>query len=252
MKKGRLPFEILHEDRDVIVIDKPAGLLTTHTKLHGRLARESQPTAENFLNDYVRKGQSKSRLRVWLVHRLDRDTSGVMMFAKSEAVAEAMRAKWNEITEKAYFALVEGEMDSDAGTFESWLKEDADGYRVRSVAPGTPGAKLARTEWRRISRKGGDTLVEAVLKSGRKNQIRVHFADAGHPVVGDTKYGGRKAPRLCLHSLRLAFVHPATGRRLAFESAHPAFLWYNITPMSGILASCGTRGGSNAAEGRGE
>ena len=97
-----LPFEILYEDRDVVVIDKPAGLLSTHTRLAGRREREAQPTAENFLNGYLRKGQAKSRLRVWLVHRLDRETSGIMMFAKSEEVAERFRADWNRLTEKKY------------------------------------------------------------------------------------------------------------------------------------------------------
>jgi tRNA pseudouridine32 synthase/23S rRNA pseudouridine746 synthase/23S rRNA pseudouridine1911/1915/1917 synthase len=96
--KQRLPFEILYEDKDVIVIDKPAGLLTTHTKLYGRAAREAQSTAENYLNNYVRKGQLKSRNRVWLVHRLDRETSGVMIFAKSEDIAEYFRSDWNNIT----------------------------------------------------------------------------------------------------------------------------------------------------------
>ena len=132
-KKHRLPFPILFEDDDVIVIEKPAGLLATHTKLVGRLARESQLTAENLLNDYVRKGQAKSKKRVWLVHRLDRETSGVMMFAKSEEVAEKFRADWASLTEKTYRARVEGLLEEESGTFESYLLEDADGYRVRSV-----------------------------------------------------------------------------------------------------------------------
>jgi len=210
--KIRLPFSILYEDRDVIVIDKPAGLLATHTKLAGRAAREAQATAENYLNDYVRKGQPKSRKRVWLVHRLDRDTSGVMMFAKSEDVAEYFRGDWNNLTEKTYLARVEGALDSDGGMFESWLREDADGYKVRSVKEGAPGAKLAKTEWKRLSEGDGWTLVEVKLRSGRKNQIRVHFSESGHPVVGDVKYGGRKADRLWLHSQKLAFRHPHTGK----------------------------------------
>ena len=219
--KTRLPFPILHEDRDVIVIDKPAGMLTTHTR-----AKESN-TAEEWLNDYVRKGQAKSRLHVWLVHRLDRETSGVMMFAKSEAIAEAFRANWNELTEKTYLARVEGEIAEERGVFESWLKEDGDGYKVRSVkgpdAARTPrlrskAPKLARTEWRKISIEDGTTLVEVTLKSGRKNQIRVHFSEAGHPVVGDVKYGGQKASRLYLHSSRLRFKHPHTGQWLEFKS----------------------------------
>ena len=217
--KNHLPFPILYEDRDVIVIDKPAGMLTTHTR-----AKESN-TAEEWLNDYVRKGQAKSRKHVWLVHRLDRETSGVMMFAKSEEVAEAFRANWNELTEKTYVARVEGELAEERGVFESWLKEDEDGYKVRSVAgpaqngrAGKSGAKLARTEWRKLSVEDGTTLVEVTLKSGRKNQIRVHFSEAGHPVVGDVKYGGQKASRMYLHSARLRFRHPMSGTWLEFKA----------------------------------
>ena len=228
-KKHRLPFPILFEDDDVIVIEKPAGLLATHTKLVGRLARESQLTAENLLNDYVRKGQAKSRKRVWLVHRLDRETSGVMMFAKSEEVAEKFRADWANLTEKTYLARVGGLLEEESGTFESYLLEDADGYRVRSVAApdarrtsrGARTPKLARTEWRRISTTDGTTLVEVKLKTGRKNQIRVHFSEAGHPVIGDEKYGGERASRLYLHALSLRFRHPRTGEWLEFTAPPP-------------------------------
>ena len=236
-KKHRLPFPILFEDDDVIVVDKPAGLLTTHTKLAGRAAREGQFTAENILNDYVRKGQLKSRKRVWLVHRLDRDTSGVMMFAKSEAVAEKFRADWANLTEKTYLARVEGIIAEESGVFESHLLEDPDGYRVRSVNvnlgsisqssnppirqsvnPPIRQPRYARTEWRRLSVKSGTTLVEVKLKTGRKNQIRVHFSEAGHPVVGDVKYGGKRADRLHLHAKSLRFRHPRTGEWLEFSS----------------------------------
>ena len=220
--KRRLPFPVLYEDRDVVVIDKPAGMLTTHTR-----AKESN-TVEAWLNDYVRKGQLRSRLHVWLVHRLDRETSGVMMFAKSEEVAERFRANWSELTEKTYVARVEGELSEDSGFFESYLQEDADGYRVRSVpAPSTVSRlkskvlrppKLSRTEWRKLSSEEGTTLVEVTLKSGRKNQIRVHFSEAGHPVVGDVKYGGRKASRLYLHSAKLRFKHPKSGKWLEFKA----------------------------------
>ena len=219
--KTRLPFPILFEDRDVIVIEKPAGMLTTATR-----AKESN-TAEEWLNDYVRKGQAKSRKRVWLVHRLDRETSGVMMFSKSEEVAETFRANWNELTEKTYLARVEGELAETHGVFESYLQEDADGYKVHSVPqPLKPLKrfkplnlpKLARTEWRKLSVEDGTTLVEVTLKSGRKNQIRVHFSEAGHPVVGDVKYGGQKASRLYLHSVRLRFRHPHTGGWMEFRS----------------------------------
>jgi len=222
VRPRRLPFEILYEDRDVIVIDKPAGLLTTHTKLFGRAAREAQLTAENVLNDYVRKGQAKSSRRVWLVHRLDRETSGVMMFAKDERFAEALRARWNELTVKTYLARVEGVLEAEAGIFDSPLREDDDGYRVRPV-PVARGGRPARTDWKRLSVARGTTLVEVSLKSGRKNQIRVHFAAAGHPVVGDVKYGARPAPRLCLHARRLAFTHPFTGKAFAFEATATCF-----------------------------
>lgn len=220
--RQRLPFPILYEDRDVVVIDKPAGMLTTKTR-----AKETN-TAEEWLNDYVRKGQAKSRKHVWLVHRLDRETSGVMMFAKSEEVAEAFRSNWNELTEKTYLARVAGEMKDEKGVFESYLLEDADGYKVRSVpAPSSVSRpkskvlrqpKLARTEWRRLSTEDGTTLVEVILKSGRKNQIRVHFSEAGHPVIGDVKYGGEKASRMYLHSAKLRFRHPMRGEWLEFEA----------------------------------
>lgn len=215
MRHTPLPFPILFEDDDLLVIAKPAGLLTTHTKLWGRAARESQRTAENLLNDYLRKGQAKSRKRVWLVHRLDRETSGVMMFAKSEAVAEDFRAQWNDVTEKTYCARVSGLLEEESGVFESYLRDDARTMKVRSVKP--PFGKLARTEWRRLSTCDGTTLVEVKLKSGRKNQIRVHFSEAGHPVIGDVKYGGERASRLYLHALTLRVKHPRTGTWMEFS-----------------------------------
>ena len=147
------------------------------------------------------------------------------MFAKDERVADAFRERWGELTEKTYLARVEGEIPEEQGVFESHLLEDADGYRVRSVAQ---GGRLARTEWRRLSVEDGTTLVEVKLKSGRKNQIRVHFAEAGHAVAGDAKYGGAPSARtrwkgLCLHAWRLAFIHPRTGRRMFFETSLPPF-----------------------------
>lgn len=214
MKSKFLPFEIIHEDKDLIVIDKPEGLLTTNTRLVGRAAREAQPTAENFLNQYVRKGQARSSKRVYLVHRLDRETSGIMMFVKDERLAEHIRDNWNALTEKTYVATVEGKLDGDSGVFESLLKEDDDGYKVRSVKA---GGKLARTEWKRLSEtRTGNTVVEVALKSGRKNQIRVHFSEAGHPVLGDVKYGGKKADKLYLRSVKLVFTHPFTKKRFEF------------------------------------
>ena len=209
-------IRILHEDPDVIVIEKPAGLLVQALR-HGR-----EPSVEAILTDYVRKGQWKSRKQVYLVHRLDRETSGVMMVAKTEAVQDYFRSNWNELTEKTYLVRVEGTLAADHGAFESWLYEDADLF-VRSTPDKTKG-KYARTEWRVVQGSDPSTLVEAVLKTGRKNQIRVQFADAGHPVVGDAKYGhGTKGQPLCLHAWKLKFVHPHSHRELSFETELPLF-----------------------------
>jgi len=227
-------IKIIFEDNDLIVLEKSVGLLTCETR------RGGEYTVESALTDYVRKGQSKSRRQVYLVHRLDRETSGVMMVAKSEEVQEYFRSNWNEITEKTYLARVVGKMDSEHGVFESYLVEDPRSLKVHSVPSAqSANAKFARTEWRvlpdplaGLRAYGGTTLVEARLHSGRKNQIRVHFAEAGHPVLGDAKYfaPGEQPPRsakhgmrLCLHSLSLAFVHPRTGERMEFSSAAPDF-----------------------------
>jgi len=225
-------IRILHEDPDVIVIEKPAGLLVQALR-HGH-----EPSVETILTDYVRKGQWKSRKQVYLVHRLDRETSGVMMVAKSEAVQDYFRSNWNELTEKTYLARVMGTLPAASGIFESYLYEDQDLF-VRST-PDKSRGKYARTEWRVIqgtdpsARVGTDptTLVEAILKTGRKNQIRVQFADAGHPVLGDAKYGpsqrgqtlhGQRGQTLCLHAWKLAFVHPHKRQKMFFETKLPNF-----------------------------
>ncbi len=219
-------IRILHEDADVIVIEKAAGILSQATR------RGEAYSVEEALSDYVRRGQWKSSKHVYLVHRLDRETSGVMMVAKSEAVQEWFRSHWNEVTTKVYLARVEGALSAASGVFESYLRED-ENYFVRSVKNETFG-KFARTEWRVVkgpaapaegARKGAATsLVEVTLKSGRKNQIRVHFSEAGHPVVGDAKYG--HAPRtatLCLHAWKLAFEHPRTHEVCSFEAPPPTW-----------------------------
>ena len=221
-RKGRLRgIDILYEDEDVIVIEKAAGVLVQETRSGGGY------TVEWALSDYVRKGQAKSRKRIYLVHRLDRETSGVMMVAKTPEVQDYFRTRWSEVTEKTYLARVSGQMPSESGVFESLLAEDTDGYRVRSVKDPQKG-KLSRTEWERVSVQGNTTLVRVNLKTGRKNQIRVHFAEAGHPVAGDAKYGtgavvGKRNGGLCLHAWRLSFVHPRTGELMSFETDLPPF-----------------------------
>ena len=211
-------LKIIHEDIDVIVIEKEAGLLTCETR------RGDERTVENLLTDYVRKGQAKSSKRVFLVHRLDRETSGIMMVAKSEKVQSYFRDNWNELTTKIYLARVEGLIPEDSGVYESYLAEDENLF-VRSVKDPSKG-KLARTEWEVISRDDKTTLVKISLKSGRKNQIRVHFREAGFPIVGDTKYGNQKKfkhARLNLHASKLSFIHPHTKKEVSFETPLPFF-----------------------------
>ena len=209
-------IEILHEDPDVIVIEKAAGILSCATRRGGE-----EYSVESALTDYMRKGQAKSRKRVYLVHRLDRETSGVMMVAKTPEVQEHFRSNWNDLTEKTYLARVHGHLEKKEGAFESYLAENPKTLMVRSVKNPAYG-KFARTLYRVLSEDRATSLVEVQLKSGRKNQIRVHFAEAGHPVVGDARYGHDRGA-LLLHAWRLAFVHPHSGRRLEFETALPRF-----------------------------
>lgn len=206
---------MLHEDPDVIVVEKAAGILSCATRRGGGY------TVEDALGDYVRKGQLRSRKQVYLVHRLDRETSGVMMVAKTPEVQEYFRSNWNELTEKTYLARVHGVLSEKEGLFESYLAEDQKTLLVRSVKNPKYG-KLARTLYRVLSEDGGTSLVEVRLKSGRKNQIRVHFSENGHPIVGDSRYGKDRGG-LMLHSWRLAFIHPHTGKRMFFETERPAF-----------------------------
>ncbi len=213
-------IRILHEDDDIIVVDKAAGVLSQATRC-GAAARMREHTVEDALGDWVRKGQSKSRKCVYLVHRLDRDTSGVMMVAKSEEVQDYFRSNWNQITEKTYLARVEGRMDAPSGAFESYLTEDPKTLNVYSVADPERG-KLARTEWEVLEDGRNTSLVKVNLKSGRRNQIRVHFSEAGHPICGDVRYGNA-GRGLCLHAWRLSFIHPRTRETCTFEADPPSW-----------------------------
>ena len=206
---------ILHEDPDVIGVEKSAGILSCATR-HG-----GEHTVEDALNDYVRKGQSRSRKQVYLVHRLDRETSGIMMVAKTPEVQEYFRSNWNELTEKTYLARVHGGLEEKEGEFVSYLAEDPRTLLVRSVKNPKYG-KLARTLYKVLSESKLTTLVEVQLKSGRKNQIRVHFSENGHPIVGDSRYGKDRGD-LMLHSWKLVFVHPHNGRKMCFETERPSF-----------------------------
>lgn len=207
-------LEILHEDRDLFVVNKEPGVLTTETR------RGDTFTAENVLNDYVRKGCARSSKHVWLVHRLDRETSGVLLFAKTEEAQQALKDNW-KATEKLYLAAVRGHLKEKSGVLSSYLAENEDQFVFSVVDPNK--GKLSQTAYAVIKETPAFSLVKIRLLTGRKNQIRVQFAERGHPVVGDPKYG-RKDPfreRLCLHAKSIAFDHPHSGKRLFFDTPTP-------------------------------
>ena len=204
---------ILHEDDDVIVVVKSHGLLTVATE------RERETTAQAYLNAYLKE---KGGERIHVVHRIDRETSGALVFAKNFAAREALKEKFAaHDVERVYIAVIEGELDPPKGTIRSHLRERKD-LRMESVEA-HPDAKLAVTHYRTIESNGAYSLLEIRLETGRKNQIRTHLAEAGHPVVGDRMYGSTVNPlgRLGLHAKVLGFDHPRTGKRLVFTVPVP-------------------------------
>jgi tRNA pseudouridine32 synthase/23S rRNA pseudouridine746 synthase/23S rRNA pseudouridine1911/1915/1917 synthase len=209
-------LKILHEDRDVIVVEKPCGLLTIGTD------RDKSRTVHTILNDYVRKGDHRSRNRAYIVHRLDRETSGILILAKSEAAKIYLQEHWQE-TDKRYLAVVHGSLTQKAGTISSHLVENS-ALTVYSTTAAGQG-KLSHTEYTVLKESRGFSLLEIHLLTGRKHQIRVHFSEMGHPVVGDRKYGkGRdNHGTLALHARSLSFSHPVNGRRMTFETGIPDF-----------------------------
>lgn len=228
----RLPagIAILHEDSDVMVVKKPAGLLTIGTD------RDKTRTLHTILNDYVRKGDPRSRNRVYIVHRLDRETSGILLFAKSEPVKALLQKNWEE-TEKSYLAVVHGSILPKTGEIVSYLKENS-AFSVYSTPDPSQG-KLSRTEYTVLKVTKGFSLLEIRLLTGRKHQIRVHFSEKGHPVAGDRRYGkaGDSSPNLALHARSLSFTHPGTGTRMTFTTGLPE----SIVRLVGGDCAVGTR-----------
>jgi tRNA pseudouridine32 synthase/23S rRNA pseudouridine746 synthase/23S rRNA pseudouridine1911/1915/1917 synthase len=207
---------ILYEDRDILVVDKPAGLLTIAT------AKEKSHTVYFMLTDYVRKGCSKSRSRLFIVHRLDRETSGVLVLAKNKGAKLFLQGHWQE-TEKKYLGVVHGWLEKKSDTITSYLAENR-AHVVYSTTD-TKKGKLAHTAYRVLKERKGFSLLEVSPLTGRKNQIRVHLAGIGHPVVGDKKYGKKDEShtRLALHARSICFRHPFSGEQLAFEAEVPAY-----------------------------
>ncbi|OEU69513.1 MAG: RNA pseudouridine synthase [Desulfuromonadales bacterium C00003093] len=222
LRKGNRPAKkrqpkgltILHEDKDILVVEKPAGLLTIGTE------RDKSRTAHYLLNDYVRKGNPKSRNRVYVVHRLDQDTSGILLFAKSEQAKKFLQEHWQQ-TDKHYLAIVHGRLTPKEGMISSCLAENA-AHRVYST-PDTAKGKLSHTAYKVLKETKGFSLLEIHLLTGRKHQIRVHFAEKGHPVAGDRKYGNRDvgSKRLALHARSISFTHPFSGRPMTFDTGMP-------------------------------
>ncbi len=207
---------ILYEDIDIIVIDKTAGLLTMGTD------REKEKTAYFMLNDYVKKGNSRSRNRIFIVHRLDRDTSGLLVFAKNEKAKRYLQDNW-EGFDKKYIAVVHGVFQEKKGTITSYLAENKS-YRVYSVTDPEKG-KFSKTGYQVIKESEKYSLLEITLFTGRKNQIRVHLSEKGHPVAGDKIYGekDKSVKRLALHSASLKIIHPFSHKEMVFKSEIPPY-----------------------------
>jgi RluA family pseudouridine synthase len=206
-------LEILYEDDAIIVINKDAGLLSIATD------KEKRRTAHHQLMDHVKRENPQNR--IFVVHRLDKETSGVMMFAKSEKVKRKLQDNWKELVkERSYVALVEGEVKQEEGTIKSRLKESKT-HKMYSIQDGD--GQLAITHFRRIQSNSLYSLLEVKLDTGRKNQIRVHLSDLGHPIVGDKKYGAKSNDigRLGLHAKILSFQHPITGQLMLYRADVP-------------------------------
>lgn len=207
---------ILYEDRDIIVVDKVSGLSTASAD------RGEENTAEYRLNHYVRKGVQKSKNRVFIVHRLDRDTSGVLVFAKSDKVKSFLQDKWPQFKRK-YQVVVHGTLDDKEGVITSYLAENSI-HKMYSVTDPKKG-ELARTGYKVLRESANYSLLEIDVLTGRENQIRAHFSEQGCPVVGDKRYGqkqkGSKKLALQLHSI--AIVHPHSKEEMTFEARVPGF-----------------------------
>lgn len=208
-------MRMVYEDEHLIVIDKNAGLLSMASD------NEKYLTAYNILSNYV-KSQKPSN-RIFIVHRLDRDTSGLMMFARSEKVQSLLQRDWKRnVTDRTYVALVEGEVSEPEGIIKSYIYESKSLIMHSTKNP--EKGELAITRYRLLKSGSSYSLLEVTLETGKKNQIRLHLQEIGHSIAGDKKYGATTSPigRLGLHASVLAFIHPLTGKEMRFESRIPA------------------------------
>jgi 23S rRNA pseudouridine1911/1915/1917 synthase len=210
-KKISLPYPVLYEDQYVIVIDKPAGISTSST--------DGSKNIQDNISEFLKR-LSNDKVRSYVVHRLDKEVSGVLLFAKSHDIMEAIKEKWED-TEKHYYALVEGVPLKREDTIKSWLIEDKS-QKVHSTRE-TPNAKFSVTNYKILKPVNPYTLLDIKTDTGRKNQIRVHLSDIGCPIVGDRKYGASDdfIRRVRLHAYSLSFPHPVTGKTIIVQSPMP-------------------------------
>ena len=208
-------LRIVHLDDAVVVVDKPTGLLSMGSE------REKEKTAHRILNEHLKKLTKSRQQQAFIVHRLDRETSGLMLFARNASVQAALQHDWKNVT-KRYLAIVEGLIAHSQGTLKDRLVE-TESFAVRRV---DQGGELAITHYRVLRRAGNRSLLELTLETGRKHQIRVQLAAFGHPIIGDRRYSmsGDPAPRLALHAGELKFRHPVTGAPMEFRSSLPGQL----------------------------
>jgi 23S rRNA pseudouridine1911/1915/1917 synthase len=208
-------LRIIFEDQYLIVVEKREGLLTVST------GDSDETTAFSILKTHVKKSSPANR--IYVVHRLDRETSGVIMFAKTKEVQLILQENWHRIvTRRIYVALVEGKMEKEQDTIVTWLSENEKSLKIHSSDTDN-GGQQAITHYRCVKSNEDYSLLEIELETGRKNQIRVHMQDIGHPIVGDKKYGAGASPigRLGLHARLLAFYHPITTEVVSFETPVP-------------------------------
>ncbi|HNX15976.1 MAG TPA: RluA family pseudouridine synthase [Bacilli bacterium] len=213
-KKTRSNLPIIYEDSEFIVINKPSGLLSVASD------KEKGSTAYRMLSDYVQ--QKDKHNRIFVIHRLDEDTSGVLMVAKSPTIQKKLQDHWNElVVKRGYYAIVEGKMENPKGTVKSYLKKNTQNMMYSSQKP--KDGQLAITNYEVIQESDSYSLLDVNIETGRKNQIRVHMGDLGHFVIGDDKYGNPSNPlkRLGLHAYCLELKHPDTGKVLKFTSPMP-------------------------------
>lgn len=208
-------LKIIYEDQYLIVVDKKEGLLTVST------GKSDETTAFSILKYYVKKSSPQNR--IFVVHRLDRETSGVIMFAKTREIQLALQENWHHvITRRVYVALVEGKVEKPKDTIVTWLSENEKSLKIHSSNVDN-GGQQAVTHYRTIKTAENFSLLEVELETGRKNQIRVHMQAIGHPIVGDKKYGSAISPigRVGLHARTLAFIHPMSLENVTFETHVP-------------------------------